>query len=491
MKKIILLAFLVPTISLFARKIPIGRGNGFLSQVGMQGLRPGDTLTIREGTYMLGGEFRDLVGITLLNDRGIVNFGAGLRIGSLREVVFSGAGVPGLRYGLHFSRLAGNAFTVEAPCVGLKMLNCEYDSVQGTILDVSKYFITYNGNDSTLALFRTVLANQHLIRSGNFLVGSFDLIGTFHNVIDSIAFYNIIIDTTLTDGTEVSGTSIYRMSAHDWVIRGGTPNGTRDVGVFFTHGNGSVYNIYRSGGWGYLWRLWNVGLNGRAESYLYNCIDLGTVNYGTIDTRIDPSDTTTGSVKPFLRGGSMHVLNNTAGNKKDKVGYVSVLVVAGDFFPQNGYRLEVRNNLGFNNVARYSTGILQINTANPVTDTSNNLYVADAIASGILSDTVNCFVRNGSAVIDKGVPVMPVRTDIGGVSRPQFKNYDIGAREFKGHGEKIRRSDTGIPIDWSRIFRARYLAALTLLSGIFVLLFIQRARKKKPRESSRYYSSTR
>ena len=385
MKRIIILAFLFPVLPLFAKKILIGHQRGSVKQVGMLGLHPGDTLAIRAGSYMQGGEFRDLQDITIINDQGTVHFGAGLSIGSLADVTITGAGDGAVRYGLSFSKLEGDAITVDAPCAGLRIFNCEYDSVRGNILSAYKFISTYTGDDSTLTLFRTVIANQLLVHSGTLLAGSFDPVGSFHNVIDSISFYNIIIDTTLTDGSEVVGNSIYRMLAHDWIIRGGTPNGINDVGVFITHGNGSLYNIYRTGGWGYLWRLWNVGLNGKGDSYLYNCIDLGTSNYGTIDTRIDPMDTTTGSAKPFLRGGSIHVLNNTSGNKKDVVGYVSVLVVAGDFFPQNGYIMEVRNNLGFNNIIRNTSGIVLINTTQPILDTGNNLYVDNPIASGVIS----------------------------------------------------------------------------------------------------------
>jgi hypothetical protein len=462
MKRIIIFALFFPALPLFATKILIGHKTGSVEKVGMQGLRPGDTLVIRAGDYMQGGEFRDLRDITIINDQGIVRFGAGLVIGSLTGVTITGAGDSALRYGLRFSNLEGDAITVDAPCSGLRIFNCQYDSVRGNIMSVYKLFTTYTGADSTLALFKTVIANQRLVHSGTLLTGSFDVVGSFHNVIDSISFYNIIIDTTLNDGNEVSGNSIYRMSAHDWIIRGGTPYGEHDVGVFMTHGNGSVFNIYRTGGWGYLWRLWNVGLNGRGESYLYNCIDLGTANYGTIDTRIDPDDTTTGREKPFLRGGNMHVLNNTSGNKKDVVDYVSVLVVAGNFFPQNGYTLEIRNNLSFHNIIRNTSGIVMINTDHPVTDTSNNLYVEDPIASGVLSDTVLRQIRPGS----------PSREKV------QFADPSIiGARELPANDRDQWRSSVFLAG-----IRMRFLlipAGVLASALLFLLIFNRRTRKKK------------
>jgi hypothetical protein len=198
-----------------------------------------------------------------------------------------------------------------------------------------------SGDSSTLALYKISFHYQKLLHSEPLFTGSWAANSLFQNVVDSISFLHIIVDSTASDVCQVLGHSIYRMLASHWKVSGPCPNGKHDAGIFPTSGNGKVCNIYRKGGWGYLWRIWNLGLNGRADSYLYNCIDLYTDNYRTIDTRIEPADPTTGSRIPFVRGANMHVLNNTIGNKRT-INYVSQLVIAGNFCSENGYSLEVR-----------------------------------------------------------------------------------------------------------------------------------------------------
>ncbi len=104
----------------------------------------------------------------------------------------------------------------------------------------------------------------------------------------------------------------------------------------------------------------------------------------------------------------MHVLNNTIGNKRTK-NYVSQLVIAGNFCPANGYRLEVRNNLCFNTIATGSDPIIKQNTRDPLKDTSNNLYTRNPIAAGILLDTIECKLNPGSPAIDQAITFSFIR----------------------------------------------------------------------------------
>ncbi len=396
----------------------------------MQGLHPGDTLAIRSGNYEKGGSFSNLKNITIINSGGILDFGQSVSLGRLSHVSISGAGVKGLKYGIRFQHYKGNAFTLAGSCSRLSISFCEYINMDGTVLDASTFFTVYNGDPATLALFRTTISNQKLVHSGALFVGSWASTASFQNVVDSIAFLNIIIDSTESDVVQVLGSSIYRLMASDWRITGPCPNGKHDAGIFQTHGNGTLRNIYRRGGWGYLWRVWNVGLNGRADSYVYNCIDLSSDCYGTLDVRMEAEDTTTGNQVPYCRGASMHVLNNTSGNKKNAVHYVSVLVIAGQFFSKNGYVLEIRNNLSFNTATDNANTLVKQNTEDPLTDTSNNIYVADPIASGILLDTVDCRLNPSGRAIDRAVSIPFINSDIDGIRRPVGKAADIGAREF-------------------------------------------------------------
>jgi hypothetical protein len=413
----------------YPRTVLIGSGSGSVVKNNMNGLRPGDTLAIRAGYYDKGGSFSHLYQITIINSGGMLDFGQGISIGNLSRVRISGAGMKGLKYGIRFHQMQGNAFSLEAPCYALSISFCEYRNLDGNVLDASRFFTTYNGDTATLALYKTTLSDQYLIHSGPLFVGSWAGTGTFQNVVDSIAFLRVIVDSTNSNVNQVLGSSIYRMLASDWRITGPCPNGIHDVGLFQTKGNGTLRNIYRHSGWGYLWRIWNVGLNGKSDSYVYNCIDLSSDAYGTVDTRVEAADTTAGSDIPFCRGGNMHILNNTTGNKRNTSHYVTVLAVIGRFYSESGYTLEIRNNLCFNNYNDNGNRMVKQNTDDLLPDTSNNLYVQDPIEAGILLDTVECQLNPSGAAIDRALPVSYIKTDIDGIARPTGKAADIGARE--------------------------------------------------------------
>jgi hypothetical protein len=416
MKIVFAFFFCIYSLKAYSHIVLKGNGKGSVTQTEMTGLHPGDTLAIRAGFYEKGGSFKNLTGITIINYEGLVYFGNTISIGNLKMVTLTGDGWKNTRYGFHFQDIKGDAFILEAPCNELIIAYCEY---------------------------RNAL---------------------FQNVVDSISFLDILIDSTSSDVCQVIGHSIYRMLASNWKITGPCPNGKHDAGIFQTSGNGTVCNIYRKGGWGYLWRSWNLGLNGRAESYLYNCIDLSTDNYGTIDTRIEAGDTTRGETRPFIRGANMHVLNNTIGNKQT-INYVSELVVAGNYYPENGYVLEVRNNLCFHTVATSSDPIIKQNTVNPLRDTSNNIYCTDPIAAGILLDTILCYLDSTGHAIDRALVIPFIKTDIDGIPRPTGNSSDIGAREFPGLS-KIPYSGQGtLPKN------LLFLGAVTLLVAIIILTF--------------------
>ena len=429
MKFVYTFCFLILTLQVYPHTVITGTGSGSINQTDMTGLNPGDTLAIRSGYYEMGGSLFNLKRITIINYRGPVDFGKTVRLGNLKQVSFSGGGWKTETYGFRFRNFSGDAFSLESSCSNLSISYCEYYNLNGIAFNASHFFTTYTGDTSTMALYKATFNNQRLIHSGALFAGSWVSNAQFQNVVDSISFLHIEIDSTNGDGVQVIGHSIYRMLASHWHIQGPVPNGIHDVGVFYTSGNGTVCNIYRKNGWGYLWRVWNLGLNGRANSYLYNCIDLSTENYGTVDTRLDVADTTTGNDIPFIRGASLHVINNTTGNKKTK-NYVSELVIAGNFCSANGYRLEVRNNLCFNNVATGTDHIIKQNTGEQLTDTSNNIYSENPIRDELLLDTLECKLNPASRAIDQGLNFPFISTDIEGVPRPVGKSADIGAREF-------------------------------------------------------------
>lgn len=460
----------------FSRTLITGTGRGSIIQNNMGSLKSGDTLAIRTGIYEKGGSFSNLTGITIINYQGIVDFGRTVSLGNLKSVSISGSGFKGETYGIRFRNFKGDAFNLQAACNSLSISYCEYRNLEGTAFNAGRFFISYTGDSTTFALYKTSFYYQKLVHSGSLFTGSWAANALFQNVVDSIAFLHIIVDSTSSDVCQVLGHSIYRMLASHWRVTGPCPNGKHDAGIFQTSGNGTVCNVYRKDGWGYLWRVWNLGLNGRADSYLFNCIDLNTDNYGTIDTRIEGEDTTIGNNIPFIRGSNMHVLNNTIGNKRT-INYVSQLVIAGTFCSDNGYLLEVRNNLCFNTVSTGADPIIKQNTSDKLRDTSNNLYVKDPIAAGILIDTIECKLNPLGTAIDHGITYSFIPTDIDGIHRPMGKSSDIGAREFPGTAVSPSPNHGATPGKW------QFFVVGALLAVIFVLLYGKRAPENK--ENSR------
>jgi hypothetical protein len=471
MKLVLTLGLLIFFMQAFPHTVFTGSGSGSLIQNDMNGLKPGDTLAIRSGYYEKGGSFSNLRGITIINYLGIVDFGNTVSLGNLSMVSLTGGGWKKAVYGIRFRNVKGDAFLLLSSCNSLSISYCEYYNLDGNVFNASHFFMTYNGDHTTMALYKTSFHYQKLVHTGALFVGSWASNALFQNVVDSIAFLHIIVDSTSSDVCQVLGHSIYHMLASHWKITGPCPNGKHDAGIFQISGNGTVCNIYRRGGWGYLCRIWNLSLNGRADSYMYNCIDLGTVNYGTIDTRIDASDTTTGNRSPFIRGANMHILFNTVGNKRT-INYVSQLVIAGNFYPANGYTLEVRNNLCFNTVAVGADPIIKKNTSDMLADTSNNLYTADPIGSGILMDTIECKLNPSGPAIGRALTNTMISTAIDGIPRPAGKSSDIGAREFSGTLTRPDSNHGSLPGKWL------FQGVGFLLFVTFLLAFLNRIRTK-------------
>ncbi|MDR3711586.1 MAG: PKD domain-containing protein [Puia sp.] len=391
----------------------------------MNGLNAGDVIAITPGTYS-GANFSNLNGVSIINNGGLVNFTGGMAISNLTSVTIAGNGAAGITYGFYFQG-SGTSITLQGKCTGLRLYNMDNTSV-GEFFDCSANGLaTYNGNPSTKLLVNTAIANIRLTSSGVLMQGSYGSTPDFKNVIDSIAVFNVIISNSVSNGQELAGASIYHLDAHDWNVTGSVPNASGDVGIFQVYGNARVHNIYRNGGYGYIMRIVNVGLDGVADSYLYNCIDLNSWQYGTIDTRVDPVSLTSGTTPPFCTGGNIHVLNNTSGNKTQADNYTTCMVIVGAF---TGYKCEIRNNLSFNTFQIQADKMIQMNAGDPLPDTSNNQYYTSAQIGSVLVDQTNCYLLPTSPAIDKGYTEPVVTTDIAGIVRPQGAAYDIGAREY-------------------------------------------------------------
>jgi len=408
-----------------AKTVVIGNGTGYISKISMGGLVAGDVLAITPGSYS-GAEFSNLHNVSIINNGALVVFKGTVSLSALKNVVISGTGAKKNFYGIQFNSFNKNAFETSGNLYGLRIYNCEFIHVDGNILDVSDNTAVYNGDTSGIKLYKTTLANLRLSCSGVLLQGYYGTHEKLTDVIDSIAIYNIKIDSTLTSGQEIAAGGIYRMDIHDWKVIGYTIDKSLlgDVGMIQTAGYGQVYNIYRHGGRGYIWRQWNTGLDLVGESYIYNVIDLATNAFGFIDTRVDSTFFKGGAKPPFTTGGNMHIVNNTIGNKTDE-NYVTPVVILGS---QCGYKTEVRNNLAFN-----IKGFMINNNSGAHydrSDSSTNLIFKGSQILDVLSDTILCLIKNKkSPVVDRGTFIPFLKTDIGGVPRPHGDAFDIGARE--------------------------------------------------------------
>jgi hypothetical protein len=405
-----ILLILISTASLQAKTLVIGTGSGYISVPDMTGLNPGDTLAVTSGQYS-GGAFNYLTGITITNNGGVVVFNGEVTLNTLLECVFSGfqfRNIPGISI-----RWDGNS----RRCIEK---NISFMDCAGNTNDASDHNV-YNGDTSSLKLYMCSFDSLTLFRSGMVLMGGWGEAKDLECYMDSIVLSRIKIDSTLTNGNEVRGI-IFRIDAHDWkVTYKGTDTLSGDIGIFFMDGNGSIHNIYRIGGRGYIIRIWNVGLKQPGNTYFYNNIDLNSTQYGSLDTRVDPVEFT-----QYTTGGNCYIFNNTAGNKEDHIGYWSSLAVVGTFSPP--WICQTRNNLGFNLTTNGKPPITMNQSSNTwISDSSNNMYFDKP--DGIV-DPITCVPVDSSPVIGKGLTLALVQDDY--YHNPRIGAYDIGAVQHGG-----------------------------------------------------------
>lgn len=225
-----------------------------------------------------------------------------------------------------------------------------------------------------------------------------------------------------------------------------TPNTGGDFGCFnFNGGDGELYGVTRTGGWGWLVRDFACSLkNEPRDSIHYNNIDLNHNEYGGIDMRSEPLTTQEIiSAAPYVNPTNIRAFNNTGGNYKASKypnngnpgsGYSNAVVLVANV--ASGVEAETRNNLSFNvltkgyqlneqggtntNIGAFQNGSIAKN--------SNNKYFATYQLAGLVDD-INCQLLPTSPAINAGFN-NGLATDIDGNKRPQGSAIDIGAREF-------------------------------------------------------------
>jgi len=418
-----LLLFLQPVD---ANTVVIGTGTGTLNVSSMTGLNPGDTISINPGTYSWC-QFQNLNGVTIINNGGLVTFTNDLTFSNNTNVNFTGSGSPSLKYGFYASNTTSDVILTFGSFTGCTWSNMEFVNCTGSngVINAQNNMIQYDGvNNNTKEYYLCKFTNMHLSGCGG-LIGNFK--GPFYNVIDSTEFSYVVVDNA-TGPTQINYYGMYRADIHHWKLNGITSWQNQDVGSFMINGTVKLHDNIRSGvQWGWMIRLNMQALNGNGDSYIYNNICTGGISYGFIDYRLAASTTGT----PFTGGGNIYVYNNTVGNCQNQNGYATSVFLD---YGHPGFIADVRNNLRFHstNYGGIADSVSVINfgpTGNTIYS-SNNMYYANPITSGVLVDTVNFYEQAGSPTIDAGMTIPWVKDDFGGISRPQGAAYDVGAREY-------------------------------------------------------------
>ena len=434
----------------------------------MNGLEPGDILAITPGEYT-AGNFSHLHGITIINNGGQVTFTGKINLAANTDIIFSGTGDKSIQYGFSFT---SGGFIISEKCSRLRIYNCRASGIS-RLVDLSENQVTliYTGDTASVLLSRVTIANIKMNNCGNLFCGSFASAYDRHNVVDSLAIFNITYDSTNEEGVVVFGSNFYRFNFHDIVIHESPVYNNHDVGMFSVYGgNGQVHNVYRRGGWGWLCRIFGASIGDSiGDIWIYNNIDLNSTCYGTAEVRCDAAQW--GNTK-LLKGVNIHIVNNTAGNKKDQLHYTTAVALIPNI--ELGYYCEIKNNLSFNNQnpGKSGTGFEYWNPANPP-DTANNFYFDNYNVAG-LKDTINCYPKAESPIIDAGTTITHIREDIEGISRPRGNAFDIGAREYPGTA--LIQSTAG---NKKKYILISIIIFALVIGGVIIRNWVSGNRKKK------------
>jgi hypothetical protein len=192
---LIFLCFVNSTV--FARTLILGNGSGSVNKIDMVGLRPGDTIGIRPGTYQYS-QFNNLSYITIINYRGLVSFkGNIVEFSNNNHVQFSGTGVTGLDYGFCFSGQTGDAIVTYGNHTSCTWSNIEFRNCTGGngVINPQNTMLQYDGiHDSTKEYFLCRFLRLHLVHCGS-LMGNYH--GPLLNVQDSCEYAYIVVDRSM------------------------------------------------------------------------------------------------------------------------------------------------------------------------------------------------------------------------------------------------------------------------------------------------------
>lgn len=328
--------------------------------------------------------------ITYLADRGLVIFTSQIKLGNTLHIKFDGPS--GFKFtGKDFSVFgSGNGNNV-----GDTIRNFDFGNTAHTVFDaITKIYekkdqmLTYDGTPKTSVFWALTVDSFQVSGKTSLYQGPWEANKTYHMVTVAPSFFH---GKFLNDGTgdnqKVRGNSMYGLKVSDWVVTGPTVSGVGDYGIIFIVGSGSVRNIYRDGGWGYLERIVVMQLSGipfDQTCSVSNCVDVNSTQYGTVDVRMEP-DWMNAKTTFSLTGADFYFTNNISGNKTDNGGYVTNAVVLGSLKDDEGkiWSLHLKNNLAFNAMpsAMNNASSLLKNNSNGLAklDSANNLDLPPGI----------------------------------------------------------------------------------------------------------------
>jgi hypothetical protein len=347
--------------------------------------------------------------ITYLADQGLVIFTSQIKLGKTRNIKFDGPG------GFKFS---GKDFSVfgsgKGNNVGDTIKNFDFGNTAETVFDaITKIylakdsFLTYNGSPETAVFWGLAVDSFRVSGKTSLYQGPWESNNTYHMVTIGPSFkHGIFVNDGTGDNQKIRGNSIYGLQVDGWIVTGPTVSGGGDYGIIFIVGSGSIRNVYRDGGWGYLERIVIAQLDGIPFDQtcgVYHCTDVNSTQYGSVDVRIESSWLNSHASMP-LQGGDFYFMDNISGNKTDNGDYVTSAVVLGSMKDDLGKNLtlHLKNNFAFNAMpsAMSNNSSLLKNNSNGfcVLDSANNLDLPPGIKipSGLLD--VNYFPMDGSVL---------------------------------------------------------------------------------------------
>ena len=293
--------------------------------------------------------------ITYIADRGLVIFTSQVKLGNTLHIKFDGPS--GFKYtGKDFSVFgSGNGNNI-----GDTIRNFDFGNTAETVFDaITKIYdkkgsmLTYDGTPGSAVFWGLTVDSFQVTGKTSLYQGPWEANNTYHMVTVGPRFsHGKFINDGSGDNQKLRGNSIYGLQVSDWVVKGPTLSGGGDYGIIFIVGSGTVRNIYRDGGWGYLERIVVMQLGGipfDQTCSLSNCVDVNSTHYGTADVRIEPSWLNT-KAAIGLSGADFSFTHNISGNKTDNGDYVTSAVVLGSMRDEEGkiWTMHLRQNIAFN-----------------------------------------------------------------------------------------------------------------------------------------------